>query len=268
MAKDASVNRRTQDSLRTRRNLELASDLIAARHEAWDEHLLGQPFYLDMLDYLVDILEVSILPRARVLEVSCGTGILAEQILRRLPGVRLTVTDISSGMLAVTRNRTARFKQKVRFIRKDNAACSFYGRYDAICTTNAMRLSFVDYARLYRNFYRILGRAGIFLIGEAVVATGTDRLLAEIGDEINEAKTAPGSADRYAEFTCGPGFKARVDKADILKNVRFYSPRFHIRHLRAAGFREAEVIYRKYHHAIIAGIKGRMRIARNQARKP
>ncbi|UCG42205.1 MAG: class I SAM-dependent methyltransferase [candidate division WOR-3 bacterium] len=249
-----------RSSERSRRNLELASDLIAARHEAWDEHLLGQPFYLDMLDYLVDILELCLPPKARVIEISCGTGILAEQILRRLPGVRLVVTDISAGKLAVTRRRTARFRKRVTFIRKDNAACSFYGRYDAVCTTNAMRLAFVDYARLYRNFYRILDRAGIVLIGEAVFPAGRNRLLARIGDEINEAKTAPGSADRYSELVCSPGFTARVDKADILKKVRFYSPGFHIRHLRAAGFREAEVVYRKYHHSIIAGMKGRMKI--------
>jgi ubiquinone/menaquinone biosynthesis C-methylase UbiE len=45
-------------------------------------------------------------PRARVLEVACGTGIVTERLLARLPtGGRLVATDLNPAMLDVARTR-------------------------------------------------------------------------------------------------------------------------------------------------------------------
>ncbi len=240
----------------SRKNLEIASDLIARRYRVRDEYLLGQPYYMDALTYIVDVLEIVLHSRAHVLEVSCGTGILAELLLQRLSNITLDVSDISKETLEVVKRRTERFEDRIRFIQKDNATYSFTGKYDAIVTTNAMRLTFIDYARLYRNLYNTLKRSGIVLISEAVVPKRKQRFLTKIGNYLNDVKTKPGSDKRWQRFASSRAFTERVDKEDILRVVNYYSLSFHVEKLREAGFGEVEVIYRKYHHAIIAGMKG------------
>src|SRR5438105_8895305 len=52
----------------------------------------------------------------KVLELGSGPGILAEQILRRCPSVRVyTLLDFSDPMLAVSRERLAEFATRLRF---------------------------------------------------------------------------------------------------------------------------------------------------------
>lgn len=249
----------------SRQNLEVASDLIARRPGIRDEYLLGQPFYLDAANYLVEVLEIVLPSDARILEVSCGTGILADMILRRLPGVRLDVSDVSGKTLEVVRRRTKRYAPRIHFIKKDNATYSFTGRYDAVVTSNAMRLTFVDYARLYRNFHRILKRNGIVLIAEADVPRRKKGFLAGIGNFLNDVKTKPGSYGRWQAFASSKAFTAAVDKDDIRRVVRYYSPSFHVGKLNAAGFEEAAVVYKKYHQVIIAGRKGALSFTKDPA---
>jgi SAM-dependent methyltransferase len=249
-----------------RKNLEEASDLIARKYKVRDEYLLGQPYYLDLLSYITDVLRLTLPAKARVLEVSCGTGILAELLLKGLPDIVLDASDVSLETLEVVRKRTKRFGDRIHFIKKDNSTCSFTGKYDAICTTNAMRLNFVDYVKLYRNFYNILNKNGIVLIGEAVVPQRKGQTLRKIGDELNEARTKPLSGKGYEELASSKKFEARVDRKAIGSVVRFYSPAFHLKRLRQAGFREAQVIYMKYHHAVIAGMKGKLSFDRSAFR--
>ena len=49
----------------SRRNLKVASDLIARRSKVRDEYLLGQPFYMDIMRYVADVMDIVLRPRAR-----------------------------------------------------------------------------------------------------------------------------------------------------------------------------------------------------------
>lgn len=86
-----------------RKNLERASDLIARKYRVRDQYLLGQPYYLDLLNYITDVLRLTLPSKARILEVSCGTGILAEMLLKELPGIVLDASDVSAETLEVVR---------------------------------------------------------------------------------------------------------------------------------------------------------------------
>ncbi|MBN2380610.1 class I SAM-dependent methyltransferase [candidate division WOR-3 bacterium] len=245
------------------RNLETASNLIACKYEVRDEYLMGQPYYLDLANYITDVLRLTLPSKARVLDVSCGTGILAELLLKELPGITLDASDVSAETLEVVRKRTKRFGNRIHLVEKDNSTYSFTGKYDAICTTNSMRLTFLDYAKLYSNFHNILKKNGVVLIGEAVVPQRKDQILRKMREELNEVRTEPLSGKGYEELASSKEFESRVDREAIGSVVKFYSPAFHIERLKQAGFREAEIIYMKYHHAIIAGMKGKLTFDRS-----
>ncbi|MDD5529433.1 MAG: class I SAM-dependent methyltransferase [bacterium] len=241
-----------------KRNMEIASDLISKQYKIRDNFLLGQPFYLDLLNYIVDIFKVVLPPKSHILEVSCGTGILAEMLLKELDDISIDVTDISKETLKVVREKTERFGDRIRFLKKDNSDCSFSGKYDAIYTTDAMRLSFVDYSKLYLNFYNVLKKNGVILIGEDALPIRRTSKLLMVGDMINDTKTKDNSTKPWREFTSRKEWVEKVNGKDILKVVKYYSAECHIAKLKKAGFNEAKMIYQKYNQLIIAGLKGKL----------
>ncbi len=72
-------------------------------------------------------------PRARVLEIGCGTGILTRALATALPDARITAIDRDARLLAEARRRCA--ERHIRFERQDAAALPYAARsFDlAIC---------------------------------------------------------------------------------------------------------------------------------------
>jgi ubiquinone/menaquinone biosynthesis C-methylase UbiE len=79
-------------------------------------------------------------PRARVLEVGCGTGILTCALAAALPNAQITAIDLDERLLAVARRRCP--GTRIRFERQDAAALPYATRsFDlAICRYVLMHL--------------------------------------------------------------------------------------------------------------------------------
>src|SRR5262250_1993041 len=75
--------------------------------DAWstfyDLSLVQRAVYRQPHDAVVDELRRG--PCRRILDVGCGTGILAARLRRELPGARVVGCDFSGGMLARARRR-------------------------------------------------------------------------------------------------------------------------------------------------------------------
>lgn len=238
-----------------KRNMEIASDIVAKHYKIRDNFLMNQASYRDLYDYIVNTCKVLLPPKAHVLEVSCGTGILAEMLLKAMPDISLDVSDISGETLKLVRKKTKRFGNRIRFIKKDNSTYSFKGQYDGIYTTNAMRISFVDYSKLYLNFYKILKKNGLVLIGEGGILQNS--ILTKLGDVLNNVVSEEPTR-LWRKFGDSKEFAGKINRDDISKVVEYYPPKVHIARLKKAGFRETRVIYYKYTQVIIAGIKGNL----------
>src|SRR5579885_1662981 len=65
-------------------------------------------------------------PRARVLEIGCGTGILTRALATALPDARITAIDRDARLLAEARRRCA--ERHIRFERQDAAALPYAAR--------------------------------------------------------------------------------------------------------------------------------------------
>jgi ubiquinone/menaquinone biosynthesis C-methylase UbiE len=86
-----------------------------------DRHLAGNPVREEHLGLLLDVLEHVVAPRT-VLDLGCGSGVVAEMVLDRLPAARLLGIDGSAAMLAEAGARLERFGDRVRLVRSDFAA--------------------------------------------------------------------------------------------------------------------------------------------------
>jgi tRNA (cmo5U34)-methyltransferase len=86
-----------------------------------DRHLAGNPIREGQLTLLLDLLEHVLAP-ATVLDVGCGSGVVAEMVLDRLPGASLIGLDGSPAMLGEAETRLARFGARARLIEADFTA--------------------------------------------------------------------------------------------------------------------------------------------------
>jgi ubiquinone/menaquinone biosynthesis C-methylase UbiE len=98
---------------------------------------------------------------ARVVDIACGTGILADRIERELHPANVYGVDMSEGMLNQARSRSA----KVEWLRGPAEQLPFDdGTLDAVVTTSAFH--FFDQPGALREFHRVLSPGGL-----AAVAT-------------------------------------------------------------------------------------------------
>jgi ubiquinone/menaquinone biosynthesis C-methylase UbiE len=93
---------------------------------------------------------------ARVVDIACGTGILADRIERELHPANVYGVDMSEGMLNQARSRST----KVQWLRGPAEQLPFEdGALDAVVTTSAFH--FFDQPAALREFHRVLAPGGL-----------------------------------------------------------------------------------------------------------
>lgn len=77
------------------------------------------PLAAHQIDLLLRVAAAAQPEPARILDLGCGDGVLAEALLDRFPGAQATLLDFSEPMLAQARVRLAAQVERVRFIDAD-----------------------------------------------------------------------------------------------------------------------------------------------------
>jgi ubiquinone/menaquinone biosynthesis C-methylase UbiE len=96
---------------------------------------------------------------ARVADIACGTGILADRIERELHPAEVYGVDMSEGMLNQARARST----SVRWMRGPAEQLPFDdGALDAVVTTSAFH--FFDQPAALRDFHRVLSPGGLVAV--------------------------------------------------------------------------------------------------------
>ena len=96
---------------------------------------------------------------ARVADIACGTGLLADRIQRELHPAQVYGVDMSEGMLHQARARSA----QVQWLRGPAERLPFEdGALDAVVTTSAFH--FFDQPAALRDFHRVLASGGLVAV--------------------------------------------------------------------------------------------------------
>jgi ubiquinone/menaquinone biosynthesis C-methylase UbiE len=187
------------------------------------------PYHKAMVDRLLELARPS--NDERVLELGCGTGVLAFEAVRHVGATRFVVgVDCAEGMIDVavaTANRARLGMERVRFARMDNRALAFVdGAFDIVLS--CFGIAALGHARAFREAYRVLTTDGRFALchysgaskGPSVVLLLTKFRPREIPDEVRRLLEARRSINATGE-----------PKA-------FGDPDVVVGRLRAIGFRE------------------------------
>lgn len=125
---------------------------------------------------------------ARVVDIACGTGILADRIERELHPANVYGVDMSEGMLNQARSRST----KVQWLRGPAERLPFDdGSLDAVVTTSAFH--FFDQPAALREFHRVLAPGGF-----AAVSTLSARQ--SVFQGLSTSKWAPAHNPSSAEM--------------------------------------------------------------------
>jgi trans-aconitate 2-methyltransferase len=120
----------------------------------------------------------------RVLDAGCGSGRVTEMLAERLPEGRVVALDGSAAMVEATRDRLARFGDRVEYVVADlGAPLPIDGEVDAVLSTATFHWV-PDHDALFRNLARVTRPDGALVAqcGGVGNIASVQRVLARIGD--------------------------------------------------------------------------------------
>ena len=183
-------------------------------------------------------------PGGRVLDLGGGTGALAAVVAEKFPTAQVEIWDTDPAMLAVARERCARFGGRVTLVERSFAgplpAC------DAVVACIALHhvKDLAVKGGIYANIHRALRPGGLFANADTAMSTGP---------WVREA-----TFQAWADFMGTQGIAEPAARAYFAEWAKedYYPPLVtELELLKAAGFAEPECFWREAPFTVFGGVR-------------
>lgn len=218
-----------------------AFDASAERYDGVRRQLI--PCFDDFYRTAVELVPFAADAPIRVLDLGAGTGLLASFVLVAFPHARLTLVDVSEGMLARARQRFAGATQ-VAYVAIDYARAEIPGEHDLIISALSIHhLDDADKVELFGRVWRALAPGGAFVNADQVLGR------------------TPVADRRYVDTWLGRVRSAGITSEDLAqmyertRHDRLTDLETQLGWLREAGFAEVDCFYKWYNFAVYSGLR-------------
>jgi SAM-dependent methyltransferase len=223
---------------------------------------------------MLDVLGALLPKKFRALDLASGPGAISERILRRFPSARCVAVDFDPVMLRLGREVLGSAGGRLDWVEADLRTRSWTeqlppGRFDAVLSTTALHwLPGPDLVRVYHDIGRLLRPGGLFLDGDHLAFERSSRRLRALAHKMRQKAKALAARepDREDWRSWWQAIRRDPALADSMEERDRRFPHehdleeeltrdFHDVALRAAGFREVQVIWRQYENCVLLGIR-------------
>ena len=203
------------------------------------------PHYPTMVRTLVEAIPFGKSKPLRVIDLGCGTGTVAAQILNAFPNAEVTCLDLAENMITIARAKLARYPL-VNYVAANFSTFEFYSEYDAIVSSLALHhlITDEDKRNFYRRIYRSLSSGGVFCNADVVLASN-DFLQ---GVYMNEWRRFMGRSLSQDEIEGKwiPKYQEEDRPAKLIDQLAW---------MREIGFADVDVLWKYYNFAVYGGIR-------------
>src|ERR1700757_3627776 len=209
-----------------------------AQHEAWQvEGTAAELYQRCLVPTIASLWAADLIDRAaprpgeRVLDVACGTGVVARLAAARMGSGRVVGLDIDAGMLAVARSLNSR---SIEWYEGSALAMPFPDSSFDLCLCQFGLQFFPDRPAAMREMFRVLqlGSRMALSVFSAIertpvtnaLADALDRRLRPGASSIKRSEHSLANADDLRQLAVGQGFRD-VSVSTVTQTLRFASPR-------------------------------------------
>lgn len=209
---------------------------VAQSYDQQRRHII--PCFDDFYGTAVSLAEAQ-KPQPDILDIGAGTGLLSAMLLKRHPGAKLALIDISDHMMAIARKRFEN-RHDVEYIIDDFASYDFTRSFDLVVSALAIHhLTDKEKSALYRKVYGHLKKGGVFINADQVLGSTAYLETLYKEDWINKVKASPLSREDLMKA----GERTRLDKMATLEAQLGW--------LKEAGFADVDCIYKFYNFVVL-----------------
>ncbi|MFC4064691.1 class I SAM-dependent methyltransferase [Actinoplanes subglobosus] len=207
----------------------------------------------------------------RILDLAGGTGTISLRALARFPGARPTVLDQDPVLLTIAGSS---LRDRAAVVDADLGDPGWRAKlpaepFDAVLTATALHwLPAERVAALYAEVREVLRPGGLFVNADHMEDEGLPELSRQLRDHgraRREARYASGAATSWPQWWALAAADEQLAPKAVERERIYPSDRhgeewlppasWHVEALRAAGFREAGVIWRGGTDAAVAGLR-------------
>lgn len=253
----------------TRRRPQVARDRWGRWFRSWErQQESSNPTREARFEAMLDIVEASVPSRFRALDLGCGPGGLSLRLLRRFPGARCVGVDFDPVVLRIGRGALGDGGGRMTWLDADLRSSGWDrglppGKFDAAVSTTALHwLESAALRRLYRDVARRLRPGGVFVNGDHFPWGDDSFILSELAGRVRSVRAARDGSSSWGSWRAwwdaaakdpqlGRLFPEQARRRSAHPKHGDVSLGVHLRALRAARFRSAEVVWRDLENGVL-----------------
>lgn len=242
--------------------------------QRWDDQQKGYlPLREARFATMLDVLDLTMPPTMRVLDLACGPGSISQRILARFPQARCVALDWDPVLLRLGQETLGDYNGRLHWVEADLQSPTWTALleltlFDAVLSTTALHWLPIEHlVRTYKHLGQMVREGGIVLNGDNIAFAPHLTSFHNIADTITKRTYTDAFVTRGVEdwerwwhgIAAVPGIGPLIAERERRFSNRPHEPHpiydVHIAALSDAGFREVGTIWQHFDDRVVMAVR-------------